>query len=115
MVGPFERSGSQVSEQERHAGLDLVCNVFERREGRRVGATCFGGIGDAPVRARPRRVPAQITAGRANVVPGDLNLLELTPEEALTEDVKGEPVCEPPPWATIGPALPIAILWSNSA
>src|SRR2546427_13114399 len=61
-VCPFQWSGPEISEQQSHAALDLVCNVLERGVRRLVAVACGGGVGDAPVRGdrRPRELRADL-------------------------------------------------------
>src|SRR5437660_8080102 len=61
-VCPFQWPGPEVSKQQSHTGLDLVCDVLERGVRRLVGFACGGGVGDAPVRGdrRPRELRADL-------------------------------------------------------
>jgi hypothetical protein len=51
---PFQWSGPEVSKQQSHADLDLVCDALERVVRRVVAVASGGGVGDAPVRGDRR-------------------------------------------------------------
>src|SRR5438067_2254515 len=81
MVSPLQWSGREVSEQQRHTGLDLVGDAEERRVRRLVVASRGGGIGDAPVRGGGR--PGEFGTDLAHLVTQRDDLVEAPAGEAV--------------------------------
>src|SRR5579859_610199 len=65
-VCPFPWSDPEISKQQSHAALDLVCDVLERGVCHLVAVACGSGVGDAPVRGDRR--PAELRADLAYLV-----------------------------------------------